>query len=178
MPDDRWKLSAETITAASAVVAALVALWVGIWENAQQRAHNRLSVSPALELVAEVRSSDADTVDRAVIRLVNEGVGPAIVEDVRIRVREPGGEEHAYGGWTEAEPALERWGVDVTSRTELGGGTVLGVGREHDLVTFEAEGVGESGQRSFTRLLEQVGVEIVYRSVYEDEYRATFGEDE
>lgn len=67
-----------------ALITAPIALGVGVWENAQMRAHNRLSVTPRLQLTAEFRNSEADAVDQGVIRLTNEGVGPAVVGRVEI----------------------------------------------------------------------------------------------
>jgi hypothetical protein len=178
MARSRWALSAESITAAAAVVAALVALAVGVWENAEQRRHNRLSVFPSLDYIAElrVRTEDQDTVRQAVIRIVNEGVGPAVIDEVGIRVRDPAGVEREYRSSEEAEPALEAWGVVVRSRADFGEGAVMGVGRERDLVSFSFP-AGRDPQeltRSFTRVLEHLRIVIVYHSIYGDPHRAVF----
>lgn len=181
-PDERrgrWAISAESITAASAVVAALIALAVGVWENVQERRHNRLSVFPSVELVAEVRPAAApDSVTRASVRLMNNGVGPAIIDTVLLVLRGGDGEERAYTTWEAARPVLDAWGVRLGSRAELGEGTVLGVGNEFRLVTFELpDSVPGAAVRRFDELLHRLGIVVVYRSIYGDVHRSTLGED-
>lgn len=174
-PERRWTLSAESVTAASAVVAALIALAVGVWENVQQRRHARMSVFPSIEYVAELRTEETDSSARGAIRIVNEGVGPAIIDDVRVRVRRLDGSEQVYRTWAEAEEVLGTLGVEITRRAEFGEGSVMGAGRERDLVVFEFEAAERPQQAAerFARVLDRLGVEIVYRSIYGDEYRAT-----
>lgn len=174
MPDRRWKLSAESITAAAAVVAALIALGIGVWENIQQRQHQRLSVFPSLGYIIELRNVDADASLQAEIQIVNDGVGPAIIDETRIRVGQPDGTERVYSTWTEAATALEAWGVQVAGHAEFREGSVFGAGRERSWVTLQLPAAEESqaAVQRFAELLERLTVTIRYHSIYRDEFRA------
>lgn len=165
-------MSAESVTAASAVVAALVALAVGIWENAQERQHHRLSVLPALEYVVELRDAEEGGGMRGIIRTVNEGVGPAVIDRIRLRVRDASGVEREYTSWGEAAPALGPPGVEITGRAEIADGSVVGIGRMRELVTLrftESDAPADTMER-FGRLLERLIITTEYHSVNGDEY--------
>ncbi|MEX2473140.1 MAG: hypothetical protein WEA34_13215 [Gemmatimonadota bacterium] len=180
MPDRKWVPSTETIVSASAIVAALIALFVGVWENVQERQHNRLSVFPHLELITELATNEEpDSVDRAIIRIINEGVGPAIIDEVRIQVRDQAEDWHIYESWEAAQEPMEGWGVRMRGRVELPEETVMGIGREFSLVTFTAPADSPEGpEHPFFQLLDQLGLVITYHSIYGDEYVSTFGDVE
>lgn len=175
MPDGRNGLSAESITAIAAVVTALIALAVGVWENVQNRRHARLSSIPSLDYIVELSSSDDDASAGGVIRVVNQGVGPAVIDSVRIRLDRDGGEE-VYSTWTEVEPALEELGIRITGRAEVSDESVMGVGRDQDLVTFELrEGEDRSLESVYGDLLDRMTLVIAYRSIYGQEFEAVLG---
>lgn len=178
MAHSRWSLSAESITAGTALITALIALGIGVWENVEMRRHNRLSVAPSLTFMAELQSAESDTLDEATIRLVNEGVGPAIVDEIRISLRDDEQDHPVYHSWEDARPALEQFfDFSMTGRSEIGPGTVLSIGRTLDLVTFETpRGQHSKPSQSFQSLLDALSITIEYHSIYEDEFRATFNE--
>lgn len=179
MPDAHNGLSAESITAIAAVVTALIALAVGVWENVQNRRHARLSSIPSLDYIVELTSGDDDAspdgVPGGVIRVANQGVGPAVIDSVRIRLDRDGGEE-VYSTWTEAEPVLEELGIRITGRAEVSDESVMGVGRDQDLVAFELQ---EDEDRSievvYGDLLERMTLVIAYRSIYGQGFEAVLG---
>lgn len=172
MPKGR-KLSPESVAAVAAVVAALIALGVGVWENVQMRRHNRLSVVPHLNFNAELSDGEApDSLPRGVIWLSNEGVGPAVLEEMSIVLREPSGEERRYASWSEALPAIRRLGLEVPIRAELGSGTMLGVGRRLELLRVTATERG--GEEALRSLLDRLVLGVEYSSIYGDAFRASF----
>lgn len=177
MPDpivnSRGRASAETITAAAAVIAALVALAVGVWDNIQTRQHNRLSVMPRLVFTVEVDRTDPvvtdgeDTVSRwdtVAVALRNEGVGPAIVDSLEVRVALPGGDTSVHRSLQDAHPELERLhgAVSGLGTTHISPGVVLAAGREIPLMNFRAEGDGGT----YREFLDRFQVVVRYHSIY------------
>jgi len=78
LPRERPAWSAIIIAGASLFVAAM-ALWVTISQNEATREHNRLSVRPQLDWRIE-----EDRNGRLTVALINVGLGPAVVENVRL----------------------------------------------------------------------------------------------
>lgn len=166
--------------AVSAIVTAVIALVVGVWENVQERQHNRLSVIPALEYVVELREApDAEPDDAAQavqIRMINEGVGPAVLRAVEIRITDDAGQSHSYASWGAAAPELRALGVTLAGRSEISSGSMISVGRELLLARLELPaGPDGSLKRRVDELLQRLQITLVYESIYGDTYRATLG---
>lgn len=183
MPDptanSRGRASAETITAAAAVIAALVALAVGVWDNIQTRQHNRLSVMPRLVFTVEVDRTDAvvtegeDTIpgwDTVRVALRNEGVGPAIVDSLLVRVAGPVGDTSVYRSLQTAQPELERLheGVRGLGTTHVSPGVVLAADREIPIMSFRTPAEGGDASGTFREFLDRFRVLVHYRSIYGD----------
>jgi hypothetical protein len=96
-------MTAQTITAISAVVIALASLFVSIWTSAASRKHHRLSVTPHLRL-DYFYSFDEPTK----ITLVNNGLGTAIITDFTLFVD---GVALSGIGHQQLEEALQRIGL-------------------------------------------------------------------
>lgn len=178
MPERRWRWTTESVTALGAVCTAFVALAVGVWDNVESRRHNRLSVIPHLSLTTTLNTTQTDSAHVGLLTVRNEGVGPAIIRSLRVRVREDHQPEQEFDSWGEARETIERiLDVKVTGRAEVADGTVLGTGRRLDLVTVETTGaiprVGVGEGHPFDRLLERLSVHIHYESVYGDQYEET-----
>jgi len=155
----------STVTAVMAIITACIALGVGVWENVQMRAHNRLSVTPHLQLTAEFRSVDDETVDQGIIRVVNEGVGPAVIDRVDVVVTGADGATRRFETWGEAEALLEELeGVTLSRRVELGPEVMIGAEGQQEVAIFEKPSTAE--ESLFPALLERVDFRISYRSVY------------
>lgn len=167
MTDRSWKLSPETVTAIAAVVTALIALAVGVWDNVQTRRHNRLSVVP--QLVYRVELSDEQPGEMAVW-LVNEGIGPALVESIDVRFE---GDEPAPTVWAATVERLAEMGYAVT-RTETRTGFMMGAGREVPVLRFEPLPGADS--LSARRVLDGLALESPYASVYGDGFVARLGD--
>lgn len=101
-------MRAETVIAVAAAVIALGSLWVSRDQTRAVREHNRRSVRPILE-IRRVRDREAG---RTGYRLVNAGLGPAVVTDTVVHW-----DGERVGAWK--RPA---WG---SSRPRAGGTEVL-----------------------------------------------------
>jgi hypothetical protein len=117
MGDSGKRLRADTITAIAATITAVAALVVTVWDNVQTREYNRLSVVPKLTLVVQRTGAE-----NAVINLRNDGVGPAIMRKIEIRLVSPEGVKTSYASFANAHAALEDHGVQVTGYWDFDGG--------------------------------------------------------
>jgi hypothetical protein len=72
----RFRIRPATI----ATVTAIAAIVLGVWDSAQNRKHNKLSVSPYVVCDYSVAATPTETT--FVVTLSNEGIGPAIFRSV------------------------------------------------------------------------------------------------
>ena len=110
-------VSAETITATAAVITAF-------WNAHASRKHYRLSVRPKLKLTHRFRGA----LDYFGIRLVNSGLGPALIDNIVISV-DGKPIENSHQSW---KRLFETIGLD-SSRwhlTRSGIGSVVSAGEE------------------------------------------------
>ena len=84
-------MNAETVTATCAVVIAVASLVVSVYQTYAMRQHNRHSVRPVLQL-----HRGWPLGGRAGIRLINSGLGPAVIVDSTLMV-----DGEAIGTWNE-----------------------------------------------------------------------------
>ncbi|MEU0945467.1 hypothetical protein ABZ379_22145 [Streptomyces canus] len=82
-------MNAETVTAICAVVIAVASLVVSVYQTHAMRQHNRHSVRPVLQL-----HRGWPVGGRAGIRLVNSGLGPAIIVESTLTV-----DDEVIGAW-------------------------------------------------------------------------------
>jgi hypothetical protein len=82
-------MNAETVTAICAVVIAVGSLVVSVYQTHATRQHNRHSVRPVLQL-----HRGWPTGSRAGIRLINSGLGPAVIVDSVLTV-----DDEVIGAW-------------------------------------------------------------------------------
>jgi hypothetical protein len=140
---------------------------LGVWDSAQNRRHNRLSVSPYVVCDYSVAATPTETT--FVVTLSNEGIGPAIFRSVRITLPpELGGA--TYDEWGPVVTLLRERGVTVPSYWNYGEGEALGVQKQQQLVRATIPPSDESAA-----LLEALGklkVVVTYASVYGDEHQA------
>ncbi|WP_242705203.1 MULTISPECIES: hypothetical protein [Streptomyces] len=89
-------MKAETVTAICAVVIAVASLVVSVYQTRAMRQHNRHSVRPILQLHQGWPAGG-----RAGIRLINSGLGPAIIVDGTLTV-----DGEVVGSWN--APSVDR----------------------------------------------------------------------
>ena len=180
MPSNRWRLSAESVTAASAVLTAAVALAIGVWQTAETRRHNRLSVQPRLVLDEAFSVPDGlngsappDSL-RARVTVRNQGLGLADVLGMSVRVSPRRGDEQTYSDWAAAVPAIEGLGVRVGTRATLRGGDLINAGDE--VVLLELHNTRPLGVDSLKAISERIGVGLTYRSLYDERFDVSLRE--
>lgn len=89
-------MNADTITAMCAVVIAVASLVVSVYQAHATRQHNRHSVRPILQLHRSWHAGG-----RAGIRLINSGLGPAVIVDSTLAV-----DDEVIGVWN--KPSVDR----------------------------------------------------------------------
>jgi len=71
---------AQIVTATATAAVALLALFLAIYEGKQSRKHYRMSLKPVLVL----ETSKGNNPTYAVVKLVNSGLGPAIIKSMKV----------------------------------------------------------------------------------------------
>lgn len=163
---------ASTITASAATLTAVVAVVIALWDNVQTRRHNRLSVLPYVVLQRVQHGSPG--VARGEVTISNEGVGPAILRSLEIRLPAGSGRDTVVTAWGPAAPLIRRQGLEIRGWMDVDSGIALGVQRTSTLLRVEAE--GDSGAIRVQALLDSVGVRLRYASIYGDRSEATLGD--
>lgn len=85
-------MNTETVVTVCAIVIALASLGVSVWQAHVARQHNRHSVRPVLQLQRESYEGA-----RSGIRLLNVGLGPAVVVSTRVTL-----DGEVVGRWNKA----------------------------------------------------------------------------
>lgn len=153
------------------MITAVAAIAIGVWDSTQTRKHNRLSVAPYLVVDYTIsKTADGTTF---FVTLSNEGVGPAIMRSMEIRLPE------AMGGTTASEwgPVVERLralGITVPSYWNYGSGEALGVQKSREV--FRAVLPASDKDDVLLQQLGDMQVNIRYRSIYGDPAEAKLNE--
>ncbi|MFD7797271.1 hypothetical protein [Streptomyces sp. NPDC059759] len=150
-------MNSDTVTAISATVVAMGSLWVSISQTRAAQLHNRQSVRPLLQLRHTMAYDD----HRAGLRIVNAGLGPAIVTSTTVLLD---GER------------IGQWDLDTRNRISdplpirpkaytLRPGAVVLAGQS--IFLFHLEHFQESEHRWFWELVtRRMIVEVIYESLY------------
>ncbi|WP_155057982.1 hypothetical protein [Streptomyces blattellae] len=96
-------MDADTVVAACAVVIAVASLAVSVYETRATRQHNRYSVRPILQLQRRMSKGQ-----KAGIKLMNSGLGPAVVLSTTLTV-----DGQVIGAWNKAGADRARDGLVV-----------------------------------------------------------------
>jgi hypothetical protein len=160
----RLRLRASTI----ATITAVAAITLGIVDSMQTRAHNRLSVAPVLVVDYSVAAQPAQTVFRVI--LSNEGVGPAVIQSVRITAPPQLGGK-SYSKWGPVAELLRERGAEVPTYWDYRGGEALRVQGDRELIRIN---VPSEVAPAILPLLRQMNVVIDYTSIYREKFRASF----
>nr|WP_107908977.1 hypothetical protein [Streptomyces chartreusis] len=96
-------MDSETVVAACAVVIAVASLAVSVYEARATRQHNRYSVRPIFQLQRGMSKGQ-----KAGIKLINSGLGPAVVVSSTLTV-----DGHVIGAWNKVGADRARAGLVV-----------------------------------------------------------------
>jgi hypothetical protein len=157
----RLNFNAATI----ATLTAVAAIVLGIIDSRQTRAHNRLSVAPYVVVDYSLSAQPDQT--SFTVHLSNEGVGPAIVDSVKIVLPDSLG-GGTFVNWGEVADLLRERGATVPSYWNYRQGEALGVQRSRDLIRII---VPDSLQESLLTPLYDMDVRVEYRSIYHQEFK-------
>ncbi|CAL9456365.1 hypothetical protein OEB94_23555 [Streptomyces sp. ICN988] len=150
-------MNAETVIAVAATVIALGSLWVSWAQTRATRLHNRQSVRPLLQ-IRRIRQDDG-----VGLKLVNAGLGPAVVTRTVVRL-----DGAAAGEWNrEVKGAIFAPGLRPKTYSLRAGSVVL-AGQETFLVLLDRSGsTGPDRLQEFWHLIDRrLVIEIEYESLY------------
>ena len=151
-------MQASDIVAVSSVAIAVIALAVSVYQSALIRRHNRQSVRPALQLRARFRPGE-----RAGLRLVNAGLGPAVVTGSAVAV------DGRHLGEYDL-PSLDLLRGDDRPRpsaTTFSRGAILATDYDEYLLSVEGFDPGVGWHAALAELVrDRLTVEIRYESLY------------
>ncbi|SEG23984.1 hypothetical protein SAMN04489712_10438 [Thermomonospora echinospora] len=150
-------MDANTVTAVCAVVIALGSLAVSVTETRMTRQHNRHSVRPILQLRRTKLLNDVP----AGLRVVNCGLGPAIITKTLVRL-----DGNPVGGWNLPTYRQVTDGFPIQPRvTTLTDGAALPVG--HEAFLLRLDDFEDERHSWFWELITvRLQVEIHYQSLY------------
>ena len=160
---------ASAIAAGAATFTAIVAVVIALWDNVQTRKHNRLTVQPYI--VIQRVQHDSSGIGRGEIMLSNEGVGPAILRGLEIRLQLEDGRDTVMTSWGTAAPLIQRRGLLIRGWMEIDSGSALGVQRNGLLLRVQSE--GDSASTRIQNLFDALQVRLRYGSVYGDPAEAS-----
>jgi hypothetical protein len=153
----------EIVIAISSVIVALLAFVVSIWERVEARQHNRKSVTPRLRIDLPYAVGEPVRV-----RLVNSGVGPAVIQKFMVRAD---GELIQPDSRGQFAPVIERVGLHgVSFRYAPCAGDAFAPGESQDLIRLNLDGDPEARWVSLRGQLRRVAIEIEYQSIYGERY--------
>ncbi len=152
-----WYREPETFIAVAALVVSISAVVVGLYEAALQRRHDRAEVWPHLEVEVFTKPTGA------VVYLDNTGIGPAIVQQMVVRL-----DGRRAGGWQDVVT-----GLLGHPAPQFANFTVLGHGlRAGDRVAL-IDLPNEATPRPFWDRIRRVGISLCYADVFDDHWTLT-----
>lgn len=168
MEGNRWPRLQVSLTTLLAVVAIVLAAWEGL----ENRKHNRLEVAP------RVNGSIQLSREAASLSLQSNGLGPAVLHDFRIYldgrvVHDARARSSATSPWQELMPLLSIDGYSVSGNA-FGDGALLRAGQDYDIFTISPRDTVRNLEQQMTNVLDRVGVEVCYCSIYEDQCRSVY----
>ena len=138
---------------------------MAVWDNIQTREHNRLSVAPRLTI-----SSSVENTTRR-LRIRNDGIGPAIIDRMTVRMRTQDGEIESES-WMDVRPTFTDEGHSVSSMWEFSQGDAIGVDKAYILFGVDPSSASEASDL-LTMFLD-LSIRVEYASIYGDPFEVTY----
>lgn len=175
-PIERRRWYTEVVLTVATVFVAGLALWQSYETSAASRQHNQLSIHPQIGFYT--RESDAPIIDEARdrgtagINIENNGVGPAIIDSMRVRVCQG---ENECGDWSDGYP---EWAgvLSEAKAPPLGELDIRGLGfadgdavRASDtfpLLSVQTEALDGEARARLDEALDRIDIEVDYHSIY------------
>ena len=156
-PDRPWYREPETFIAVAALIVSVSAVVVGIYEAELQRAHDRAEVWPRIEVSTYTMPKGA------ALYLDNNGIGPAIIKSVSVRV-----DGRARTSWPDALEALLAHKVSMFESSSVVERAIR-AGERVTMVAISASDV----PTPFWPTVARVSVSVCYASVYGEQWMVT-----
>ena len=160
------------IAATSATIIAFAALAVSIWQGYTTRKHNELSVEPILHFKSGTLTN-YDSISTYSIKVQNEGLGPAIIDDIKLFYKN---NEITVDRYKIHYSSLITIAADLATYKEnihreingnsLSRESVILPGNEIELLSFKFEEANSIKRENITSNLYDINVEITYTSIY------------
>ncbi|MGD8779550.1 MAG: hypothetical protein PVH88_11390 [Ignavibacteria bacterium] len=156
-------MNIETIISISAVFISLCAFGVAIWQGFITRTHNKLSVRPLLNF------STRFTEDEFVLKLENQGIGPAIIStfDIKFSSSKIGNNPHEIAVKLCEELDIIHLGCSINFPSK---NHVLSAGDEYEI--FKTSGFNNDNnvkERIYNDML-LLEIKIEYMSMYNEKF--------
>lgn len=155
----------NNVTDWAAIAIAAGALGLTVFESRQTRRHNRLSIAPRLDAQCHI----VPTVERAAMRLTNQGLGPAVLKRFR----------WTLDGRTRQELGIQRFET-FTEKLRLGPGVVysfplpdnlLRAEESIDLISVPVGAWSSERSAAIRGAFRRLAFELEFTSLYEDPVR-------
>ncbi len=156
-PNRPWYREPETFIALAALVVSISAVAVGLYEAALQRRHDRAEVWPHLEIETFTKP------EGAVVYLDNTGIGPAIVQEIVVRVDG----RHINSWQTVIDSLLGRPAPQFANESVSGHG--IRAGDRVALIDLP----NEATPRPFWDKIKHVGITLCYADVFDEHWMLT-----
>ena len=158
---------ADTITIIATISIAVIALLVSIWQGLVTRRHNRLSVTPHIDISLQKYR------ERFGFLMDNTGVGPAVIEWFSIRIDDKEiPYESGSGGWKEACTNIGIDNLNI-SYAFYKAGDFMKSGTSFWALRWDDSGTASEEQlKSVADRFQHIHLSIGYRSVYGDRFAA------
>ena len=154
----------------STVTIAVASLALALWQGYAYIQHNRLSVTPHLELKPMFNADDP----YYGISLVNNGIGPAVLTNIQICIAEFRGDKRVYKQVStyDAIDALRAIGYTGSlARNHLAEGGFIAVGSTTRLFYLLEEAMVD--HKEFSKYLSLIRIHIEYESLHGDSFQTT-----
>ncbi len=159
------KLNADTVTAIASVIIALAAIFISVWQGVETRKHNQLSVTPKLDIFQESRQK----VRSIGLFIANHGLGPAIIGDIIISVRETQFKVNTENGLIEV---LDKLGINEqwVQYHYISQGSYFQAGERRLLLAADRSKINIDDEHRFKGAISLLKVRIDYESVYGEKF--------
>lgn len=163
MPIFKTKIKTEAFAAITAIIVSACALGVSFYEVRIMRSHQKSTVWPYIQLGQQYSG------EGFALEAINKGVGPAMVQSLKVWVdRKP------VNSLNQVLDSLvgEGHGIDWNNYSINNvNGNVLESGYHKPMVKFK----WNEKTRELQSRLSRIDIEMIYKSIYDDCWKVTFG---
>lgn len=165
------KFNTDRILGLSAMMISLLTLIIFIYQTNLMRTQSRLSVTPRLSF--QTNQKHTDSVIIYSVAITNKGLGPAIVESIKILHEDRDYDLDFPEFFTQAYPDIGKYGELLNNMT-MGKGSTLAPGESNILYTFSTRLSRAEELLQYLNVKNDempFRIEVVYSSIYKEQWR-------